>query len=97
MTNNSSQFVLIDGTFSPENAKKLLSSLISNKIQFHNLDDFSTKIRFDNDDDSKSKSRIEALTKTRDELFYLIELAQKINMDIVIDSKIDIRFEPNKI
>ena len=92
MIKNASEFTLIEGIFLPNEAKFLLSSLISSKIQFHSLDGFSSKIRF-NDDNSKSKARVEALTKTREDIFYLLELAEKNNLNIVLDSKIVIRFE----
>ena len=55
MTENP-EFKLIKGTFSPEQAKIILNSLINSKINFHNLEDFSNSIRF-NSDDSYSKKK----------------------------------------
>jgi hypothetical protein len=44
---NKSEHKLIDGIFEPDEAKNMLNSLINNKINFHNLEDFSNSIRFD--------------------------------------------------
>lgn len=58
------EFNLIKGTFSPEQAKNILNSLINSKINFHNLEDFSNSIRFSLDD-SYSKKRIEELNEMK--------------------------------
>lgn len=46
---NSYEFKLVQGSFSPEEAGRVLLSLLQNKISFHNMEALSTQIRFGGD------------------------------------------------
>lgn len=82
-------FKLIDGVFSPTEAKKLIISLINNKINYHNLEDFSNHVRF-NDNLSHSQKRILELQETKDEISNLIAFAEKQGFQLKINSTIEI-------
>jgi hypothetical protein len=49
MKENATNIQLIEGTFSPNAAAKVLFSLISNKIKYYNLELFSAKERSEGD------------------------------------------------
>lgn len=82
-------FKLIDGVFSPIEAKKMIISLINNKINYHNLEDFSNHVRF-NDNLSHSQKRIIELQKTKDEVSNLIARAENEGFRLKINSTIEI-------
>ena len=84
-------YKLIDGVFHPSEAQKILMDLINTKINYHNLDSFSNHIRF-NADISSSKNRIEELQKSSESIIELIELAQKNNLQLKLNSEISIEF-----
>jgi hypothetical protein len=83
---------LIEGIFEPEEAKKLLNSLINKKINFHSLEDFSNLIRF-NKDAAHSKKRIEELNEMKSLIQIVIEqaLEEKLNLDIECSIKISLK------
>jgi len=58
---------LIKGTFTPEEAKELLMGLLTGKINFHNLKNWSSKERFGKPD-SFSEQKPEYLRKAKEEL-----------------------------
>jgi hypothetical protein len=68
---NTLEFKLVDGSFTPEEAKTVINSLIDSKIKFHNLEDFSNNIRF-NSDSSHSKKRVEQLNEIKKEINLLM-------------------------
>ncbi len=59
---NSFEFKLVQGSFTSEEAIKVLLSLLQNKISFHNLEALSTQIRFGGDV-TRSERRIQELKK----------------------------------
>lgn len=83
------EYKLIDGEFSPDDAKKVLLSILNSKINFHNLLSFSNHIRFNNDINT-SKNRIEELNNTKTAILELIEKATKENLTFKIKSNISI-------
>ncbi len=84
---------LIDGKFSPNEAKEILLNIISSKIQFHTIKDFSSEIRT-GEPEYKSRQRINELQKTRDRILTIIEEAEKSNSMIELVSPIQISFSP---
>ena len=82
---------LIDGTFEPNDALRVLSGVLNSKINFHKLEDFSNHIRFDGAI-SNSKHRIDELQHTQKELIELMELAKSNGKKISIQSTITIKF-----
>ncbi|WP_159800461.1 hypothetical protein [Flavobacterium sp. MK4S-17] len=58
------KFVLIDGTFTPAEAKEIITNLLEFKIQFHSRENFSSEIR-QGKEDKKSLQRKEQLVETK--------------------------------
>ena len=78
---------LIDGTFEPEEAKKIIGGVLISKINYHNLDAFSNQIRFDRDN-LKSTTRIQELKNANAELLELLEFAKNNNFKLKVESQI---------
>jgi hypothetical protein len=72
---------LIDGVFTPNEAKSLLVTMIDNKINYHKLDDFSYHIRTDRHP-HHSKERVEELLETKAQLRSWIDLIQHSSLKI---------------
>ncbi len=64
---NSFEFKLVQGSFTPEEATKVLLSLLQNKISFHNREALSTQIRFGGDV-TRSERRIKELKEIGESL-----------------------------
>ncbi|GHB72567.1 hypothetical protein [Persicitalea jodogahamensis] len=73
------EFKLVKGDFLPEEAGKVLFSLIQNKINYHNVEMLSRQIRFGFDDDvSHSEKRIIELKEINESLAaFLREVGQE--------------------
>jgi hypothetical protein len=82
-------FKLIDGVFNSKEAKKIIISLINNKINYHNLEDFSNHIRFNNDL-SNSQKRISELQNAQKMIEELVDLAEKNQWKLKIESTVEI-------
>jgi adenine C2-methylase RlmN of 23S rRNA A2503 and tRNA A37 len=84
------QFKLIQGDFSPQDAKTVLMSVINSKINFHNLNAFSEFVK-NNEDCEISKRRISVLSSSIKDINKLLEESErngkrlKINGDITIE------------
>lgn len=89
------QLTLIDGTFAPTEARKLLSDIISRKINYHQLEMFSNEERFGKDI-SNSKKRIEALRATNEQLKMIIDDAIEKQYRLQVTSFIDIKYVEDK-
>lgn len=86
-------FKLVEGQFEPSEAGKVLFSLITNKINYHNLEKFSNQIRFDQDS-SYSKIRIETLGEASAHIKDLINEATLKNMELKIEGVVQIILTP---
>ena len=80
---------LIDGNFDPDEAKELLSSLLNDKIHFHQMKNFSSTERFGKQD-QKSLKRIAELKEGNNDLLELISKAESENKILSISAKINI-------
>jgi hypothetical protein len=89
MNEKKQNFKLIDGVFNPIEAKKIVISLINNKINYHDLEDFSNHIRFNNNL-SHSQKRVNELQVAKEELSNLISLAEANGWELKINSTIEI-------
>ena len=87
------QFKLIEGQFTPAEAGKVLFSLINSKINYHNLEGFSNQIRFDKEN-PHSKIRIKTLSDASECIKELIKEASFQNMELKIESVIQIVLSP---
>jgi len=63
-TMEKTDYDMIRGDFSPEEAKEILNYLLDKKISFHHMKTFGTEIRF-GEVDQKSVQRCEELKQTK--------------------------------
>ncbi len=89
---NNQEFKLIDGTFSIEDANRVLTTLLNYKIDYHNREDFSNHIRF-NKNLEHSKKRIQELTEAKEQIRSLILNSETEDIKFVIKSNISIEIE----
>lgn len=82
-------FDLIDGTFKPIEAKKVLFTLIKDKINFHELEIFSAYERY-GIDLLNSKTRIKDLKNALVNIEQVINEFEKSNFEIKISGAIEI-------
>ncbi|WP_276499016.1 hypothetical protein [Pontibacter litorisediminis] len=82
----------IQGSFTCEEAKEILLEVITKKINFHNLKNFSSIIRFEKPDED-SKRRLEELKEAKEKVLLLVEEAKRSNSSLVIESTINIMLE----
>ena len=83
---------LIEGKFSPEDAKEILLELINHKINFHKLKNFSSEERFGQSIEG-SKKRIEYLKKAKQKIVKIIDKANDNNNNLRLESSIEIFIE----
>jgi len=88
------EFQLIGSTFTPEEANSLLAGLIANKINYHNIDDFSNHIRYDRDI-GHSKKRIEELQKAKEAVTEFTKEARRKGLNVVVTSSVSIAYSNN--
>lgn len=86
---NKHKFQLIEGEFLPEEALKLLLSLLNNKIKFHQLESFSNQIRVGSDL-SHAKKRVEYLNKSIEDIKLILKDAEENGKQLKIESVIQI-------
>ena len=87
--NKSQSFKLFHGTFSASEASKVLYEVITSKINFHSMENFSNKERFGKDKPNSQK-RIKALKKMHGSVNKIIEAAEKKGLQLNIDGNIEI-------
>jgi ABC-type Fe3+ transport system substrate-binding protein len=80
---------LIKGEFSPEEASEIINHMISKKINFHELKNFSSEIRFGSID-KNSKERIEQLKACKSSLNETLQEAKKLGKPLRITSSISV-------
>ncbi len=90
--NNQSKFQLIDGTFTSDDAKKILNSMILNKIQYHELEGFSNTIRF-NLNPSHSKKRIQELNDMKSTLNLLLNEIESNEQVVELKCEFEIKIK----
>lgn len=91
---NNLNYKLIDGTFSVEEAEKILTTLFNYKIDYHNREDFSNYVRF-NENIRSSKNRIEELKNTQHEIQKMMNEIKNQDLKLVIKGTIAITLEKN--
>ena len=84
---------LIEGAFSPDDAREILMRLISDKIRFHELKNFSSMERFGQYDASAQK-RLPELSASMKSLEEVLEQAKQEKVQLRVSSQITIHFEP---
>jgi len=78
---------LIEGTFSHEDANEILMNIFSNKINFHEMNNFRSQERLGKEDDT-AKKRITELKKEIEKVLQILSEAKSNNKKLVITSKI---------
>uniref|UniRef100_UPI004047C35D hypothetical protein n=1 Tax=Roseivirga sp. TaxID=1964215 RepID=UPI004047C35D len=84
-----SEFELIKGEFTPEEALEIINHLIVKKIHFHRMKSFSNEIRF-GEVDSHSLQRTKELKLAKKSVKELIDYAQSEGKSLKISSNISI-------
>ncbi len=84
-------YKLIDGKFNSDDAKEILMNMISSKIHFHAVKDFSMQERT-GEAEAISRERIKELQKTKEQIISIIEKARKKNLVLEIHSSVNISF-----
>lgn len=86
---NTETLKLIDGNFNYDEAKEILSNMISSKINFHNIKNWSSQERYGKDDEVSQK-RIPELKKEIEKLNAILSEAKSHNKKFVVSSEINI-------
>ena len=84
-----SNLILINGIFSPEEAKEVLMNILASKVQFHELKNLRSIVTKDSEDQT-SISRVRQLKETIEELKLILNEASENNMGLSIKSNIEI-------
>lgn len=84
------QFKLIDGEFSPSEARSILSNLVSSKISFHSAESFRITIKTSGDTSFHEK-RIKELKQTTTDIKQVMAYAAENNMRIKINGTMEVR------
>lgn len=82
-------FKLINGTFTASDAARVLYDLISNKINFHTMENFSSQERF-NIEAAHSQRRIKDLKEVQVTLKKIFDTAEKNDLQLKIESLVKI-------
>ncbi len=80
---------LVDTEFSPEDAAKILLSLVNHKIQYHQVEVFSSEERF-GVPSAHSLDRLEALKIASEEISQWIITAMHENKSVKVHSQVSI-------
>jgi hypothetical protein len=78
---------LIEGDFSFNEAKEILTSMFNSKINFHNIQNWSSQERFGKDDETAQK-KVRLLKNEIEKLEEIILNAKSQNKKLVIKSEI---------
>lgn len=87
---NTKELKLIDGHFSPDEAREILMNVFLGKIDFHQNKNFSSEERFGKEDVTAVK-RIPELNRSMDIISKLIADAKQNNETLQITSEVHIK------
>lgn len=82
---------LIEGHFLPNEARKVLSSVINSKINYHKIELLSEHVRngFEN---SNSRKRVDYLNNANEEVINLVQKAIESGQKFELSADINIKF-----
>lgn len=86
------KLILIEGVFSADETKEILTNMFSSNINFHNIKNWSSHERFGRDDED-SKKRIPELRNDMQKLQEIILDAKNRDKKLVINSEVKISFK----
>jgi hypothetical protein len=89
MKTQSTQFTLINSTYSASNAKEVLTSLINDKIRFLNIQILSAHERF-GENTAHLEARVKELVADRNRLIELLDQSAETNTEIEIVGSVEI-------
>lgn len=87
--NKIEKLTLIEGEFPFDEAKEILTTMFSSKINFHNIQNWSSQERFGKDNEVAQK-RIPALRIDMKKLEEILSEAKAKNKKLVVNSEIKI-------
>ncbi len=87
--NNSQKITFIEGTFNDDEAKEILINVFTQKINFHQMKNFSSQERFGKVDAAAAKRIIE-LKKGMEQAMGIIDEAKRNKQKLNISSEINI-------
>jgi len=88
--NTTENVTLINGVFTPQEAREVLLTLLNHKINFHRLRNFSSEERFGKKDEASTK-RLKELDESRKQVLSLLADAESAGYKLEIESMINIR------
>jgi len=86
-------FQLIDGTFTPSEASRVLLSLVQRKMDFHRLEQFSNELRLGRDP-AHSEKRLRDLANLETALKEIFDSAADAKQNLKINGWIEISPAP---
>ncbi len=92
---NTKELTLMNGNYSSDEAREILFNLFSNKINFHQMKNFSSQERFG----KESKTALKRITQLKKSMLVaskIIDKAKKNNETLEILSEIKITFSKSK-
>ncbi len=89
--NDIEALTLLDGHFTPEEAREVLLSLFQAKIQFHEMQNFSSQERFGHED-AMAVKRIPDLKNNMRKIQNLVAVAVQTNKKMLVSSVVNIEF-----
>lgn len=89
---NTETLTIIDGNFTPDEAKEILSNMFSSKINFHNIKNWSSQERL-GQDDAVAQKRIPALRNEMEKLEGILSEAKSKKKRLVVNSQIKITLQ----
>ena len=92
--NSNKKLQLIEGEFSFNEAKEILTSMFISKINFHNIQNWSSQERYGKDDETAQK-KIPLLKNEIEKLEEIILEAKANNKKLIINSEINISLKDN--
>ena len=85
---------LIEGEFSYNEAREILTSMFNSKINFHNIQNWSSQERYGKDDET-AQMKIPLLKNEIEKLEEIILEAKANNKKLIINSEINISLKDN--
>jgi hypothetical protein len=82
---------LIDGEFSAQDAKEVLMSLYSSKLNFHQMKNFGSNERFGKNDETATK-RIPELKESMTVISAIIQEAANTKKNLLVTASVNIEF-----
>lgn len=82
-------FQLIDGSFSPQQAREILGAMIRHKIDYHSREKFSNSERF-GEIKSCNEKRFKSLQLLEKQLMQALQEAEKSGKSLIIEGVIKI-------